>query len=114
MGPYSYQARTKGGVRPPLLLLVVVASILGAAALPASGQGRAEPTTPAVEGGVYRRPLGSDPATLDPARISDIFGLSVSQQIVEMHGGTVDVANRDSGGARVTITLKVDRKGAPS
>jgi len=42
------------------------------------------------------------------------LGLSVSQQIVEMHGGTVDVANRDTGGARVTITLKVDREGAPS
>jgi oligopeptide transport system substrate-binding protein len=83
LGPYSYKARTKGGVRLPLLLLVVVASILGAAALPASGQGRAEPTTPAVEGGVYRRPLGSDPATLDPARVSDIFGLSVSQQLFD-------------------------------
>ena len=42
------------------------------------------------------------------------LGLSVSQQIVEMHGGTVDVGNRDSGGARVTITLKVDREGSPS
>jgi two-component system NtrC family sensor kinase len=42
------------------------------------------------------------------------LGLSVSQQIVEMHGGTIDVANRDAGGARVTITLKVDREGGPS
>jgi signal transduction histidine kinase len=42
------------------------------------------------------------------------LGLSVSQQIVEMHGGTVDVGNRDTGGARVTITLKVDREGSPS
>lgn len=42
------------------------------------------------------------------------LGLSVSQQIVEMHGGTVDVGNRDTGGARVTITLKVDKEGAPS
>ena len=42
------------------------------------------------------------------------LGLSVSQQIVEMHGGTIDVGNRDTGGARVTVTLKVDREGAPS
>jgi signal transduction histidine kinase len=42
------------------------------------------------------------------------LGLSVSQQIVEMHGGTIDVANRDGGGAAVTITLKVDREGASS
>jgi len=42
------------------------------------------------------------------------LGLSVSQQIVEMHGGTIDVANRDEGGARVTIILKVDREGVPS
>jgi hypothetical protein len=31
-----------------------------------------------------------------------------------MHGGTIDVANRDAGGARVTIILKVDREGVPS
>jgi peptide/nickel transport system substrate-binding protein/oligopeptide transport system substrate-binding protein len=33
--------------------------------------------------GVYRRPLGNDPATLDPARVSDIFGRSVAQQIFD-------------------------------
>ncbi len=32
---------------------------------------------------IYRRPLGHDPATLDPARIKDIYSLSVSQQIFE-------------------------------
>jgi oligopeptide transport system substrate-binding protein len=37
----------------------------------------------AADGGVYRRPLGSDPATLDPARISDIFGRSVAQQLFD-------------------------------
>lgn len=42
------------------------------------------------------------------------LGLSVSQQIVDMHGGTIDVGNRETGGARVTITLKVDREGTPS
>ncbi len=32
---------------------------------------------------VYRRPLGNDPATLDPARIRDIYSLSVAQQIFD-------------------------------
>jgi peptide/nickel transport system substrate-binding protein/oligopeptide transport system substrate-binding protein len=32
---------------------------------------------------VYRRPLGNDPATLDPARIADIYSRSVSQQIFD-------------------------------
>jgi signal transduction histidine kinase len=40
------------------------------------------------------------------------LGLSVSRQIVEMHGGTVEVSNRDVGGARVTIILKLDTDGA--
>src|SRR5262245_10933823 len=32
---------------------------------------------------VYRRPLGHDPATLDPARIKDIYSRAVSQQIFD-------------------------------
>jgi peptide/nickel transport system substrate-binding protein/oligopeptide transport system substrate-binding protein len=37
----------------------------------------------AAKGGVYRRPLRQDPGTLDPARISDIYGRSVSQQLFD-------------------------------
>lgn len=33
------------------------------------------------------------------------LGLSVSRQIVEMHGGTIEIGNREAGGARVTITF---------
>lgn len=33
--------------------------------------------------GIYRRPLGGDPATLDPARISDVYSRSVAQQIFD-------------------------------
>jgi oligopeptide transport system substrate-binding protein len=41
-------------------------------------------TTPRPRaGGVYRRPLRNDPATLDPARISDIYGRSVAQQLFD-------------------------------
>jgi peptide/nickel transport system substrate-binding protein/oligopeptide transport system substrate-binding protein len=32
---------------------------------------------------VYRRPLGHDPATLDPARIRDMYGISVAQQLFD-------------------------------
>ena len=41
--------------------------------------GRAESPRHAV----YRRPLGNEPSTLDPARISDAYSLSVSQQIFD-------------------------------
>jgi oligopeptide transport system substrate-binding protein len=41
-----------------------------------------EPEGP-VFSGTYRRPLGNDPETLDPARISDTYGRSVSQQIFD-------------------------------
>jgi len=34
------------------------------------------------------------------------LGLSVSKAIVELHGGTIEIANRDGGGARATISLK--------
>src|SRR5207245_3323237 len=33
--------------------------------------------------GTYRRPLGNDPETLDPARIADTYGRAVSQQIFD-------------------------------
>ena len=34
-------------------------------------------------GGVYRRPLGNEPATLDPARVNDIYSRSVTEQIFD-------------------------------
>src|SRR5947208_746309 len=65
------------------LLLLVLVCVVTATSVQASAQGRREANAPAVEGGVYRRPLGSDPATLDPGRIRDIFGLSVAQQLFD-------------------------------
>ena len=57
-------------------LLVVV--------LVASTSAWAQGTRPgAIAGGNYRRPLGHDPQTLDPARISDVYSRSVSQQIFD-------------------------------
>jgi signal transduction histidine kinase len=36
------------------------------------------------------------------------LGLPVCRQIVELHGGTIDIGNRDGGGARATVTLKLE------
>jgi peptide/nickel transport system substrate-binding protein len=71
-------ARKGGGCPPGLVgLLLLVALVASPSAVVAQG--------PSASGGasVYRRPLGGDPATLDPARISDIYGLSVAQQIFD-------------------------------
>ena len=71
---------TKGGSAPLCsspLSLVLVALVARRARRP-----RSAAAAPA-SGGVYRRPLGNDPATLDPARISDIYGRSVAQQIFD-------------------------------
>jgi peptide/nickel transport system substrate-binding protein/oligopeptide transport system substrate-binding protein len=38
---------------------------------------------PRAAGGVYRRPLRYDPATLDPAKVRDIYALAVTQQIFD-------------------------------
>ena len=49
--------------------------------------------------------------TTKPTGVGTGLGLSISRQIVDLHGGTIDIANRDGGGARVTITLKVENAG---
>lgn len=49
---------------------------------PATGQERPPPGSPTLSA-VYRRPLGNDPGTLDPPRISDTYGRSVAEQIFD-------------------------------
>jgi peptide/nickel transport system substrate-binding protein/oligopeptide transport system substrate-binding protein len=61
---------------------------LTAPTAPVHASGKADPTAKvdrAVVPGeaIYRRPLTQDPATLDPARIADIFGRSVAHQIFD-------------------------------
>src|SRR5262245_53486907 len=71
-----------GGTRAPLpVLLCLVVSILAAAWPPAAQERGAN--RPSVDSGAYRRPLGNDPATLDPARIRDVYSLAVAQQIFD-------------------------------
>ena len=75
----SHLTRKKGGVTPPVLLGWLLAVLVGAG----SPQVSAQDLNGASAGSAYRRPLGHDPKTLDPARISDIYSLSVSQQIFD-------------------------------
>jgi signal transduction histidine kinase len=37
------------------------------------------------------------------------LGLAIAQRLVEIQGGTISIENRDTGGARVTISLPEDR-----
>jgi peptide/nickel transport system substrate-binding protein/oligopeptide transport system substrate-binding protein len=69
----------------PFVLLGVCGLLLGLAPVRTAAQERpaARERAPAQEGGVYRRPLGNDPATLDPARIRDIYSLAVAQQLFD-------------------------------
>jgi len=64
-------AAPRDGVTPSLRLVAVallcLVGVAGAAAADSE----------------YRRPLGNDPATLDPARISDVYGRAVAQQIFD-------------------------------
>ena len=58
--------------------VVLVALAIGdVAAQTAPAAERREPT------GTYRRPLGNEPASLDPTRLADVYGRSVAQQIFE-------------------------------
>jgi len=47
---------------------------------PSSRPAEAKPPQP---GGTYRRALANDPATLDPATLSDIYGRTIAQQIYD-------------------------------
>jgi len=72
----------EGSACSPLLAVLVACGLL-ATCPPALAQAPSAEREGVKTGGVYRRPLGNDPETLDPARISDIYSRSVSQQIFD-------------------------------
>lgn len=47
--------------------------------------------------------------TTKPTGVGTGLGLSVSKKIIELHGGSLDIRNLESGGVRVTIMLKAQR-----
>jgi ABC-type transport system substrate-binding protein len=70
--------------RPSLLwrgCLVFGAIWLSLGSVPGTAGAQERPAV--TPGGVYRRPLGNDPATLDPARLRDIYSLAVGQQLFD-------------------------------
>jgi oligopeptide transport system substrate-binding protein len=62
------------------ILLLITAELLAAFLIPAETRGQA--SVPQY-GGTYRRPLGNNPSTLDPALIADTYGFTVAQQIFD-------------------------------
>ena len=70
----------RGLVLSSLFLLLALLAVLWT---PVPAQERGGSKAPVPDGGVYRRPLGNDPSTLDPARIRDIYSLSVARQVLD-------------------------------
>jgi len=50
--------------------------------------------------------------TTKPTGVGTGLGLPVSRKIIELHGGTLDIRNRDDGGVRVRIMLRAHRTGS--
>ena len=75
--------RPRRGWQTAGLLLGVIAGALWLSLGLGPAMAEAQERPPVQGGGVYRRPLGNDPATLDPARLRDIYSLAVGQQLFD-------------------------------
>ncbi len=60
----------------------VLATPLSSPGVESSPPKKPDSTTP-IYGGTYRRPLDQDPLTLDPAKLNDIYGRAIVQQIFD-------------------------------
>jgi peptide/nickel transport system substrate-binding protein len=69
-------------VTRPATAVLALSLVLLVAEVPGQEGGTAKDGS-AGQGGVYRRPLGNEPATLDPARVNDIYSRSVTEQIFD-------------------------------
>ena len=74
-----FASARKGGTLPPSLVFLFVALVAWGSAV--AQEKRSLESN--LSAGLYRRPLGNDPATLDPARISDSYSRSVAQQLFD-------------------------------
>jgi C4-dicarboxylate-specific signal transduction histidine kinase len=61
----------------------------------------------------YRTKLFEPFFTTKPAGQGTGLGLCVARQIIQLHGGTIELSNRPEGGARVTIVLDPNQRNEP-
>jgi signal transduction histidine kinase len=61
----------------------------------------------------YRTKLFEPFFTTKPAGQGTGLGLCVARQIIQLHGGTIELGNRPEGGARVTIVLDPNLRNEP-
>jgi len=85
VGDRTLPASSKSPVFAPrhkVALVAAILGLLGALAVPVLGQDTLVRPGTERRGGVYRRPL-NNPVTLDPARINDIFGRTIANQLFD-------------------------------
>jgi oligopeptide transport system substrate-binding protein len=65
------------------LFVLAALGISGEGSLASAGEQASGRAVTECPGGVYRRPLATNPVTLDPARINDIYGRTVANQLFD-------------------------------
>ncbi len=65
------------------LLVLAALAVSGERSLASAGEQASGRAVTECPGGVYRRPLATNPVTLDPARINDIYGRTIANQLFD-------------------------------
>ncbi len=89
------------------LILALLIILQGPFVLNLAAQDKGQPGAPKY-GGVYRRPLGNNPSTLDPAQVADTYGITVAQQLFD---GLVQYDNSLTIVPAIAQTWKASRDG---